>query len=158
MSRGKRQPPAYGGLVEPLWDSISIYDGPDVFLRQFASARPEAGLLFAAHWCQSEVYNGGFEQFFSNPTGVLAPEALVAFRAIGLHEWAAILEEAMRFFGEPYPRDQRGRERKLTRPRGVPRERWRPFSAHDERFYDWDRREPGGFERLADEYARSVRA
>jgi hypothetical protein len=158
MSRGNQQPPAYWSLVEPLWDSISIYDGPEVFQRQFAGARPEAGLLLAAHWCQSEVSNGGFEQFFSNPTGVLAPEALDAFRAIGLHEWAAILEEAMRFFGEPYPRDQRSRERKLARPRGVPREQLRTFSAHDDRFYDWSRREPGGFERLADAYARSVGA
>lgn len=158
MDRRNRQPPAYWSLVEPVWDEISIYDGPKVFKRQFAGARPEAALLFAAHWCQSEVNNGGFEQFFSNPTGVLAPEALDAFGTIGLDEWAAILEDAMRFFGDAYPRDQRVRERKLARPRGVAREQWRPFSAHDERFYDWSRREPGGFERLADAYAASVGA
>ncbi|WP_369973953.1 DUF4375 domain-containing protein [Polaromonas sp. SP1] len=33
--------------------------------------------LFAVHWCQSEICNGGFMQFFANSTGVLAPE--VAF-------------------------------------------------------------------------------
>lgn len=158
MSPHKRQPPFYWSLVEPLWDSISIYDGPEVFLRQFAGARREAALLFAAHWCQSEVCNGGFEQFFANPTGVLAPEALDAFRAIGLDEWAAVLDEAMQFFGEPYPRDQRTRQRRLARPRGVPREQWRPFASLDERFYDWSRREPGGFERRADAYARSAGA
>jgi hypothetical protein len=158
MSRGHRNPPAYWSLVGPLWDSISIYDGPDAFLRQFVGARPAAGHLFAAHWCQSEVHNGGFYQFFSNPTGVLAPEALAGFRAIGLQEWAAALEAAMRFFGDPYPRDQEGRERKLARPGGVARGRWRPFTILDESFYEWGRREPDGFERLADAYARAAGA
>src|SRR6478672_11661355 len=86
----------YWSLVKPIWRSISIYHGPDTFLRQFRVVRPESGYLFAAHWCQSEVRNGGLHQFFSNSTGVLAPEALTAFRAIGLSEWADVLAEAMR--------------------------------------------------------------
>jgi hypothetical protein len=108
----------YGRLIEPIWNSISIYDGPHAFLKQFGTVRPEVGHLFAAHWCQSEVCNGGFHQFFYNDTGVLAPEALAGFRAIGLHDWAEILNEAMRFFGKRYPRDRRKRQKQLDR---VPR-------------------------------------
>lgn len=142
----------YWRLIEPFWDEISIYDGPKAFLKQFAVAPDEVGHLFAAHWCQSEVSNGGFHQFFTNPTGVLAPEALAGFRAIGLDEWASILEEAMRFFGEPYPRDQAERERRLPKARGD-RASWDPFLAMDDRFYTWTRPDRDRWSRAADAYA-----
>ncbi len=100
---------SYWDLVEPVWKKISIYDGPEAFLSQFRSFPAVPGNLFAAHWCQSEVRNGGLHQFFSNSTGVLAPEALSGFQAIGLTEWATILDEAMRFFGPSYPRDRETR-------------------------------------------------
>jgi Domain of unknown function (DUF4375) len=91
-------------LVEPVWGQINIIAEPREFLSQFRRVRPEVGHLFAAHWCLAEIYNGGFHQFFFNSTGVLAPEALAAFRAIGLVDWASLLEEAMQFFRDPYPR------------------------------------------------------
>ena len=95
----------YWKLVEPVWDSISIYDGPERFLREYARAPEKSKVLFAAHWAQSEVLNGGLGQFFDIPTGVLAPEAVDAFRAIGMPECSSILAAAMRFFGETYPRE-----------------------------------------------------
>lgn len=83
-------PVDYGTLVEPVLLPLdqSWYEGPEEFVRQFRRVRPEVGHLYAAHWCQSEVRNGGFHQFFSNTTGLLAPEALEGFRAIGAVEWA----------------------------------------------------------------------
>jgi hypothetical protein len=146
----------YWSLVEPVWRSISIYDGPATFLRQFRTVRPEVGHLFAAHWCQSEVCNGGLHQFFSNSTGVLAPEALEAFRAMGLAEWADILAEAMRFFGSPYPRERADRQDLLAERGGRRRKEWDPFCALDERFFDWLHDEPDGWERAADAYAKRV--
>ena len=104
----------YGRLVRPVWGRISIYDRPEVFLRQYRQVRPEVGHLFAAHWCQSEVRNGGFRQFFGNSTGVLAPEAVEGFRAIGLPECAELLAEAMRYFGVPYPRERVERQTRLS--------------------------------------------
>jgi Domain of unknown function (DUF4375) len=148
----------YWQLVEPVWKEISIYDGPSEFLRQFHRVRPEAGHLFAAHWCQSEVRNGGFHQFFSNSTGVLAPEALAAFRAIGLEEWALLLNEAMRFFGEPYPREQDERQELLATVPGNKPEEWDPFDALDGRFYDWLDTDGDRWERAADAYASRVNA
>jgi hypothetical protein len=143
----------YWRLVEPVWGEISIYDGPGEFLRQFRRVRPEVGRLFAAHWCQSEVRNGGFHQFFSNATGVLAPEALAAFRSMGLEEWASLLKEAMRFFGDPYPRDREERWELLAKVPGDRREDWDPFYGLDDRFYAWLRDDQDRWERAADSYA-----
>jgi hypothetical protein len=63
----------YWDVVEPYWNQIDIQD-PDIFQHTFQSAPKISGLMFAAHFCQSEVCNGGFHQFFWNSTGVLAPE------------------------------------------------------------------------------------
>jgi hypothetical protein len=143
----------YWSVVEPFWHAVSIYDGPNDFAQQFQTLPSVAGHLFAAHWCQSEVCNGGLYQFFTNPTGVLAPEALAGFQAIGLSEWAAVLTEAMRFFGEPYPRDQADRLEFLTGHPGKSREEWDPFYALDERFYSWLHAAPDRWELAADRFA-----
>lgn len=158
MTDLKKPGARYWSLVEPVWRSIRIYDGPEAFLRQFRAVRPEVGHLFAAHWCQSEVRNGGLHQFFSNSTGVLAPEALEGFRAVGVEEWAEILAEAMRFFGKPYPRELADRQEILARRHGRRRQEWGPFYQLDERFYAWLHAEPDRWERAADGYAAGLGA
>lgn len=105
----------YGSLVEPIWDVIDIYEGPEVFLATFGQVQRERGLLYAAHFCQSEVCNGGFRQFFSNSTGVLAPEALEGFKAIGQAQVASLVGEAMQTFGSPYVRERKARQAILER-------------------------------------------
>jgi hypothetical protein len=127
----------YWTLVEPIWLPLNCsWDNPEKFVRSFRRVRPEAGHLYAAHWCQSEVCNGGFHQFFSNTTGLLAPEALDGFRVIGVREWPEILADAMRHFGTPYPRHRDDRDEFLpVRQRG-PREDWDPFYELDNRFYE----------------------
>jgi hypothetical protein len=112
-------------------------DGPDEFVRLFRSIGPEIGHRYAGHCCQSEVCNGGFHQFFSNTTGLLAPEALEGFRAIGAADWAKILAQAIQYFGTPYPRDLDHREEFLPLRQRRPREEWEPFYQLDERFYKW---------------------
>ena len=100
----------YWEFVEPVWDTISIYDGGDAFIEQYSKATEKQKVLFSAHWAQSEILNGGLGQFFSNPTGVLAPEAVEAFIKIGMPECAESISNAMKFFGNPYPRDRSERE------------------------------------------------
>jgi hypothetical protein len=157
MSDTGQQPgDRYWSAVGPVWRSISMYGGPDLFLQQFGEVRREVGQLFAAHWCQSEVRNGGLHQFFSNSTGVLAPEALDGFRAIGLAEWTSILEEAMAFFGSPYPREQAARLELLAGRRGRRREEWDPFYRLDGRFYEWLHGGGNRWEHAADAYAERV--
>jgi Domain of unknown function (DUF4375) len=96
----------YWRFVEPIWDSVSIYDGGDIFLQGFNDATEKQKVLFATHWTQSEIMNGGLGQFFSNSTGVLAPEAVEGFKKLGMPKCASILSEAMKFFGENYPRER----------------------------------------------------
>lgn len=143
----------YWSFVKPLWDNISIYDGRDKFLRLFSAAPTTAAHLFAGRWCQSEVRNGGLDQFFWNSTGVLAPKALSAHRAMELTNWADVPAQAMEFFGRPYPRDRTARQAKLTigdsRARGV------RFQALDERFHEWLHAEPNRWDRAADRFAQS---
>ena len=100
---------SYWDIVEPYWEVINIYDGPEVFLQSYGSAPKTSRLLFAAHFATSEICNGGFHQFFHNSTGVLAPEAAEAFRGIGQAEVASLIESAMARFGVPYPRDREQR-------------------------------------------------
>jgi hypothetical protein len=133
----------YWTLVEPIWLPLNrTWNDPEKFVRKFRRARAEAGHLYAAHWCQYEVRNGGLHQFFSNTTGLLAPEALGGFRAIGVAEWAEILAEAVTHFGAQYPRDRDNREAFLPMLQRRPREEWDPFYQLDERFYestdDWE--------------------
>lgn len=152
------QHPAPGDVYQPLigllWETVSTIDGPEVFLSQFRRVPVKAGHLFAALWCKAEVYNGGFHQFFFNSTGVLAPEALAGFRAIGLHDWAALLDQAMGVFSTPYPRDQTERWRQFC---GVPNEReiGEMFDQLDWRFYEPLRNDYDFWERAADAYAAS---
>jgi hypothetical protein len=131
---------AYWERLEPVWGSVSIYDGGHVFLHEFAQLPQCERTLFAAHWCQSEVCNGGLHQFFTNPTGVLAPEAAVAFDELGLHEVSRLIRTAMAFFGDCYPREQEQRLAALEAVPGATRKEWDPFRHLDDPFYaaiDW---------------------
>jgi hypothetical protein len=145
----------YWRLVQAVWLHLnrSWDDGTDEFLRRFQTVRPEAGHLYAAHWCQSEVCNGGLLQFFSNTTGILAPEALDAFRTIGLDAWETILAEAMRFFGALYPRKREERLQRLAGSGGRKRREQSLFEALDERFFDWLSAGPNRWQAAADKYA-----
>ena len=137
---------SYWDLVEPFWYEINIYDGPATFLETVSKAPIKTGLLYASHFCQSEVCNGGFDQFFWNNTGVLAPEALRGFRAIGQAKVADLIEAAMRRLGPEYERDREARQALLEKVEDG-------FDDLDEQFFELIRSEAGGFESAADVYA-----
>jgi hypothetical protein len=144
---------AYWRVVEPVWDAIDIYNGPESFLETYAAADAKAARLFAAHFCQSEVRNGGLHQFFGNSTGVLAPEAVEGFRCIGMPDVADLLERAMAWFGPAYPRDRDVRESRLAEQSGEEREDWDPFGALDDQIFEALDGDGDRFELQADEYA-----
>ena len=147
MSTGE----TYWSVIEPVWEAVSIYDGPETFLDQFSKISAAQRQLLSPHWCQSEVRNGGFHQFFHNPTGVLAPEASAGFRAIGLEECADLVDQAMRFFGEQYPRDQSVRQAALDEYGEVHGDLWDPFVSLDDQFFDAI--EVDGYDIAADRFA-----
>jgi hypothetical protein len=113
-------------------DEISIYDGPEVFLVDFAKVSRAHQVVFAACWLQAEVLNGGLRQFFSNDTGVLAPEAVLACQTLGLPQLAQKCEEAMAWFGHPYPRERALRQAALEKFVVANPEAYSPFDDLDE--------------------------
>ena len=149
------EPGGYWQVIEPFWDLVNIYDGPEAFLASYQAVPMVPRVLYAAHFCESEVSNGGLHQFFSNDTGVLAPESLEALRILGLDSTAAILEEAMAFFGAVYPRDQTTRVERLRLIPGEERAEWDPFVQLDSRFYESLGPEHGVFFDRLDAFARA---
>jgi len=62
MSEGAK---SYWDFIEPRWDIFNIHDGPEAFEASIREAPRPVVLLYAAHFCQSEVNNGDF----SNSSG-----------------------------------------------------------------------------------------
>ena len=134
---------SYWDLVEPYWDAVSVHGGAERFTQQFAALPMASQHLYATHWTQSEVQNGGLGKFFDNPTGVLAPEAVEGFRALGMPQTAATLVDAMKLFGDPYPRERKTREN-VT-----------PSTTIEDRFSRLLETEAGGFWEAADRFAEN---
>jgi len=104
----------YWEQIEAAFEAVDIYETHDVF-RQGASKYREWIIdILAVHWTMSETVNGGLEQYFSNSTGILAPEAVLGFQRIGKPELAAALQKAMALLGEPYPRERKERGERLA--------------------------------------------
>lgn len=96
---------SYWEVVEPLF-SVIQFDRPEAFFNSITPLPRSSVLLFAAHMCLAEVYNGGFLQLFWNNTGLIVPEGIEGFLSIGMPGMAGLLREAARPLGEPYPRDR----------------------------------------------------
>jgi hypothetical protein len=101
---------SYWKHIKMAFDQTSIYDGAATFHREFTQLPEYIGDLLAAHWMLSEISNGGFHQFFANPTGVLAPEAAQGFTRMGHLEVGELIRRAMAHFGDVYPCEQDDRE------------------------------------------------
>ncbi len=97
---------SYWDVIEPHWKDLEIHEGPERFQATFRALPRPIRLLLCAHWAQSEICNGGFQQFFFNSTGVLAPEAVEAYEAVGMPRLAATVHEAAALMGTPYPRER----------------------------------------------------
>ena len=126
----------YWSLVEPYWKDCPVGD-PAAYLKFCRRMPSVARDLLTTHWVVSEVSNGGFHQLFTNPTGVLLPEAIIGFRAMGLDELANIASEASSFFDQAYPRDQEPRIEalELYASHRQDQDDWNPFEQLDDRFY-----------------------
>jgi hypothetical protein len=145
----------YWSVIEPHWIPLNEAWDYDIaaFLSSVRKVHVRVCHLYAAHWCQSEVINGGFYQFFHNSTGILAPESLAGFHAIGLHDLATALNKAMKFFGEEHPRERKRRLEQLPEMANTNRAEWDPFIKEDELFYRCLEIEEYRWERAADIYA-----
>ena len=144
---------SYWKYVEPIWNSVSIYNDGKVFVEQFSKLTEKEKVLFSAHWAQSEILNGGLGQFFSNSTGVLAPEAVEAFIKLGMPTSAKAIKDAMLFFGEPYPRERSLREKVFEEFFKKFDENIIPMEEQENIVADGIEEESGGFEVAANLFA-----
>jgi hypothetical protein len=117
-------------VIEPMWNQLRTPYEPDPRLQQ-ATAGQRA--LYALHWLWSEVNNGGFHQYFWNPTGMLADQALQGARRLGAAAYAELVAEAITtvFGGADVPQDQSSRRRALEEMTSEQRHR---LDAVDRRF------------------------
>jgi hypothetical protein len=145
---------SYWDFIDSVSDDVSIYDGADVFLADFDKISRVQQVLLAAHWADAEICNGGFEQFFYNSTGVLAPEAVIAFSELSMPGCSALVLEASGFFGTPYPREREVRINILEKYAEDNPDSPDPFDSLDDRYYDLKDVEAGGFEAAALRYAK----
>ena len=148
-------------FIDSYWDTVDIYNGGSTFITTFAKLPEPTAHLLALQWCNSEVCNGGFHQFFSNATGVLAPEAANAYHAIEMHDLAELVEAAIAVFPPPYPREREERLAFLNSIPGSNREEWEegdPFTAIDTAYYEAKAIEENRLENAADAYALRARA
>ena len=127
----------FQAAIDLLHEQLNIYGEPEEYLEQLKNVAEPHAMLYAANWCQIEVCNGGFYQFFHNSTGILAPEAVGGFKLIGVPRAANVVMMAMRMLGRAYPRARRRRMAKLVRirkPEDLKAER-SPFDKLDNAFY-----------------------
>lgn len=147
-------PRLYWPLVEPYWDEVRFELGWKRLEPVLQNMPPASRHLLSGHWCISEVANGGLHQFFWNGTGVLAPEALEAFRELGMPQLAGVLQEAMALFGTPFPRKRNERHQALHAFEAQNPDAWDPFNQLDVKFWELMKEEAGGWEAAANAYAR----
>jgi hypothetical protein len=77
---GDRDPASLAwAVIAPAYDAVGFHDGPDAFADSMRARTPGQRALLALQWCVAEVSNGGFDQFFLNPTGLLAADAIDAY-------------------------------------------------------------------------------
>ncbi len=124
------------------WDPFGNvwYEQPDAedagFWNWYRGLTKPQQVLFPTHWLCCEVYNGGFHQYFTNPTGHHAPEAILSFRELRLHDIAEIVQKAVSVFGSEFPRTRDGRQAFLAKFEGDDSSEWDPFFFMDDEFYE----------------------
>ena len=116
-------------IIEPVWWTANIYDGPDEYelsLLQFSLSQRR---LFAVRWYFAEVNNGGHRQFYSNSTGIVWRDALKALRALDALEFGEVLERSAELMGgsPSADRGERCEQMALFAP---------DFNELDDRFYE----------------------
>ncbi len=99
---------AWFKLYDSVFEKVDI-DDAKVF-GETATLVPRPVLLeWAANFCLSEICNGGLLQLFWNSTGLLTPEAVEGFDAMGMPELAGLLSRAAALLDDPFPREREAR-------------------------------------------------
>ncbi len=94
---------------------------------------PKEKTVYIVDSFQSEVHNGGFEQFLLNSSGALADELLSSLYEIGANEIAEIYKKAFAKLPSNLPTDEKQRDSLLTEL--ITEESSKIFDSCDQQFY-----------------------
>jgi hypothetical protein len=143
-----------GELVDAVIDRIGeAVPSPFENKAPLLAATPGQRAVYALAALDAEVNNGGFHQFFFNPTGALAREALGGARLLGLDEHAAIIEEAFSVFPDgEVPEDF---DERISLHRELSDESSDRIDSCDERWYELGDRPDDAFDKALANYIRS---
>jgi hypothetical protein len=107
--------------VRELWVSLVNRSSNDPDLSTFSKSEIT---YFTIGILEGEIYNGGFDQFFSNSSGMYYEEAALGLAEIGAHQSLTILKQASAaIFGRRAPPKNRSERWKLMN-RGRWWKRW----------------------------------
>lgn len=146
----------YWALVEPAISALpDEWDDTQQFHSHLAGVGSKARHLLAVHYIAAEVNNGGFFQLFWNSTGILAPTAVKGLIALKLPQLAALVDQAVSWFGPRFPMGWEERRATLSplAASSASREIWDPFIQLDSHFYSLQETEGGGLDAAMDLYA-----
>ena len=116
-------------VIQPVWWSVSIYDGEERYESDLAPFTLPQRYVFAIQWYQAEVNNGGHCQFYDNPTGIVWEDAMNGFIAIGAKKNADIIKDSAARMGGKPSKDQVKRQEQMDKFE-------QDFDELDTRFYE----------------------
>ena len=115
-------------VIEPVWWSVSIYDGEKQYNNDLEQFSLPQRYVFAIEWYMAEVNNGGHDQFYYNSTGIVWEDAMKGFQEIGAQENYSIIRGSANAIGGNPNKDREKRQDEM--------EKYEPdFTELDERFY-----------------------
>jgi len=100
-------------VIEPLWWSISIYDGEEKYENDLKPFTTPQRYVFAIQWYSAEVNNGGHCQFYDNSTGIVWEDALKGFEAIGAQQNINIIKASANRIGGKPSKDREKRQEQM---------------------------------------------
>ena len=116
-------------VVEPVFWSVSIYDGEKQYEKDLEAFSLPQRYVFAIEWYMAEVNNGGHDQFYWNSTGIVWEDAMNGFQAIKAQINYEIIKESANMMGGNPSKNWDKRQNQL--------EKFEPdFSTLDDRFYE----------------------
>lgn len=139
-------------MSEQLDKLVEIVDPiTDKYLESgFGCLNKKEFILFSVWMLETEVNNGGFNQFYYNSAGDIANEVVHSLNEIGAPKTAQIVLEANRLFGDFGPPSKR--EERQVRLEEIELSFEEEFEAVDARFYDY----PHNLEELMYIYAKYI--
>jgi uncharacterized protein DUF4375 len=87
-----RQIEPYWEILEPFFAGIDTGGSPETYGEAIRQVPRPVVLMYATHMCLAEVHNGGLLQFFWKSTGIVAPETIQGFVAMGMPKLASLVK------------------------------------------------------------------